>query len=93
MANLGGFDMLRTEYEGIKVMHDTKSIKVPEPICYGSADYNSFAVFEKLNLGGRADPALAGRKLAEMHADMPADMHAGMHADKPAGYQKHASDR
>lgn len=68
MANLGGFDMLRTEYEGIKVMHDTKSIKVPEPICYGSADYNSFAVFEKLNLGGRADPALAGRKLAEMHS-------------------------
>lgn len=69
MANLGGFDMLRTEYEGIKVMYQTNTIRVPKPICYGSADYNSFAVFEKLSLGGRADAALSGRKLAEMHTN------------------------
>ena len=68
MSNLGGFDMLRTEYEGVKVIYETQTIRVPQPICYGTADYNSFVVFEKLCMGGYGDAVVAGTKLAEMHS-------------------------
>jgi fructosamine-3-kinase len=67
VSGLSGFEMLRCEYEGIKEIYETKTIRVPKPICYGTADYNSFVVFEKLSLGGHADPSIAGVKLAEMH--------------------------
>jgi len=69
-GSLAQFDMLRAEYMGVKAMHDTHTIRVPEPICIGTADYNSFVVFEHLPMGGHGDPARAGRELAAMHRNL-----------------------
>ena len=67
-SDLSGFEMLRCEYEGIREIAETQTIKVPKPICYGTSEYNSFVIFEKLSLGGYGDPKLGGKKLAEMHS-------------------------
>ena len=66
-SDLSGFNMLHMEYEGIKEIFQTNTIKVPKPICYGTSDYTSFVVFEKLSLGGIGDPKVAAIKLADMH--------------------------
>eukprot|EP00607_Mallomonas_marina_P003002 CAMPEP_0182433710 /NCGR_PEP_ID=MMETSP1167-20130531/65032_1 /TAXON_ID=2988 /ORGANISM="Mallomonas Sp, Strain CCMP3275" /LENGTH=295 /DNA_ID=CAMNT_0024622735 /DNA_START=305 /DNA_END=1192 /DNA_ORIENTATION=- len=67
IGNMGSFDMLCAEYNGIKDMYNTKTIRVPKPICFGNEGYNSYAVFERLNLGGSGSGEAMGKKLAEMH--------------------------
>jgi fructosamine-3-kinase len=67
ISSASGYDMLKAEFEGIKEIHDSNTIKVPRPICYGISDYNAFVVFEKLRLGGYGDPSEGGRLLAKMH--------------------------
>jgi fructosamine-3-kinase len=67
ISNLGGFDMLRAEFNGVKDMFESDTIRVPEPICIGTTDANSYVVFEKLKMGGRGDAAAAGRDLARLH--------------------------
>ena len=68
MASAGsGYEMLNAEYLGIKEMYDSNTIRVPQPICRGSTDFNSFVVFEKLSMGGTSNPTEAGLKLAKMH--------------------------
>ena len=67
-AGIDGFDMLKCEYEGMKEIFNTNTIRVPKPICVGTFDYTSFVVFEKLSLGGLSRPELGGRKLAELHS-------------------------
>ena len=65
-----GYDMLNAEYLGIKEIYDSNTIRVPQPICIGSTDFNSFVVFEKISMGGRSSPTRAseaGRLLAKMH--------------------------
>jgi fructosamine-3-kinase len=59
--------MLNAEYEGIKEIYDTQTIRVPKPICCGTYDYSSYAVFERLNLGGSGDPKVKAEKLVAMH--------------------------
>lgn len=68
-SDLSRFEMLRCEFEGIREMSETKTIKVPKPICFGTSEYNSFVVFEKLSLGGCGDVKLGGEKLAQMHSN------------------------
>ena len=60
-SGLSGYFMLQSEYEGIKEMLETDSIRVPTPICVGTTDYNAYAVFEKLNIGGMGDASAAGK--------------------------------
>ena len=62
--------MLNAEFEGIKEMYNTNSIRVPKPTCVGTGDYSSYVVFERLSIGGFGDPADAGRKLAKMHKNV-----------------------
>ena len=45
----------------------TKTIKVPQPICVGVSDYESYAVFEKLSMGGYGRPETMAEKLAALH--------------------------
>jgi len=62
--------MLSAEFAGVKAMHEAKTIRVPEPLVFGSkSDYASgpFVVFEYLNIGGGGDGREMGRKLAQMH--------------------------
>lgn len=63
-------DMFAAESLGLEEMWSTKTIRVPQPICYGTADNSAYIVQEYLELGrssGNNAWEEMGRKLAEMH--------------------------
>lgn len=62
--------MLAAEYHGVLEMYNTKTIRVPKPICYDSTDRFSFLILENLNMTSRAgkkEYGLLGKNLAKMH--------------------------
>lgn len=62
--------MFEAEAAGLAEMAATGTIRVPEPLCTGTADGRAYIVLEHLELGGRAGPgsaAEAGRRLAALH--------------------------
>ncbi|KAJ1427697.1 Fructosamine/Ketosamine-3-kinase [Ochromonadaceae sp. CCMP2298] len=60
--------MLHAEYQGIKEIYSTNTMRVPQPICVGTADHDAYAVFEKVSMGGYGDPKRFATQLAAMHA-------------------------
>jgi len=62
-------DMFEAESEGLAEMAATDSIRVPRPLCYGTAGAEAYLVMEYIELGRhRGDGAAqAGRQLAQMH--------------------------
>lgn len=60
-------DMFEVEYLSLLEMAASRTIRVPEPICYGEADGQAFLVLEYLPLAGRPDAQLQGQQLAAMH--------------------------
>jgi fructosamine-3-kinase len=62
-------DMFEAEAEGLQEMAASKTVRVPEPVCYGSFDQQCFVVMEYLELSGSADMALFGQQLAAMHRE------------------------
>lgn len=57
--------MLAAEYHGVLEMYNTKTIRVPKPICYDSTDRFSFLILENLNMTSRAgkkEYGLLGKK-------------------------------
>ena len=76
ISGLNSLDMLRAEFFGVKEMYDTNTIRVPRPICYGEESYTTFAVFEKLSIGGYGSYEQMATKLASMHRSLsPNDMY------------------
>jgi fructosamine-3-kinase len=61
--------MFEAEAFGLKQMLITRTIRVPEPICWGIADNSSYLVMECLEFGRGTTQAWEemGRKLAAMH--------------------------
>jgi hypothetical protein len=62
-----GYDMLSAEYNGVLDMYNTRTIRVPKPVAFGSVDFDAFVVFEKLAMGGGGTGERMGRELAQMH--------------------------
>mmetsp|Transcript_101940 Transcript_101940/g.207183 ORF Transcript_101940/g.207183 Transcript_101940/m.207183 type:complete len:386 (-) Transcript_101940:665-1822(-) len=69
-----GYDMLRAEYEGVKAMADTSTIRVPAPIAFGThgesaSNSRAFALFEYLEFCGAGPNGQfeLGVALARMH--------------------------
>jgi len=60
-------DMFAAEAAGLKVLAESQTIKVPEPICFGANQHQSYIVTEYLSLKGQADQTLLGEQLAAMH--------------------------
>ena len=62
-------EMFAAEALGLKQMSATQTIVVPQPVCWGTAENNSYIVLQWLDLGGRGKQGWAemGRQLAEMH--------------------------
>lgn len=62
--------MFRGELEGLKAMHDTKTVLIPHPMAVGSTNSgHHFIVMEYLNmtsLNGKCSAEL-GSQLADMH--------------------------
>ncbi|NMG57113.1 fructosamine kinase family protein [Geitlerinema sp. P-1104] len=64
-------DMFIAEAVGVKEMWETHTIRVPKPICWGTAGNSAYLVMEYLDLQGRGGGSGVwqemGRKLAQMH--------------------------
>jgi protein-ribulosamine 3-kinase len=60
--------MFEAEAEGLREMAASRTVRVPEPVCYGEHDNQCYVVMEYLDLVGRQpDMRLFGRQLAQMH--------------------------
>ena len=62
-------EMFAAEALGLKQMHATQTITVPEPICWGTAGNSSYIVLQWLDLAGGNSQSWdeMGRQLAAMH--------------------------
>ncbi|WP_419546424.1 fructosamine kinase family protein [Microcystis sp.] len=61
--------MFAAEALGLKQIHATKTIRVPEPICWGIAEKSSYLVLEWLEFGGGDSQSWEkmGQNLARLH--------------------------
>ena len=60
-------DMFEAEAQGLMEMADTKTIMVPEPVCYGTIENQCYVVMQYLDLAGRPDSIVLAHQLAAMH--------------------------
>jgi fructosamine-3-kinase len=61
-------DMFEAEAAGLAEMADSATIRVPQPLCTGTAGPEAFIAMEYIELGSAGgDAAAAGRQLAAMH--------------------------
>ena len=69
LGTLAESERFRTEALSLKEIHQTQTIRVPEPICWGTLDLTSYLVMDFLELGGApaGGPEVLGKQLAAMH--------------------------
>lgn len=85
---VGESDMLKAEYLGIKEMADSKTIKVPTPIAFGTFEprNQAFVIFEYLEFtGGGSSQYQLGQNLARMHRKFSENGKFGFHVDNTIG--------
>ncbi len=63
----GRQDMFEAEVRGLQEMASSNSIKVPEPVCFGDDQSQSYIVLEYLDMGGLANQNVLAEQLAAMH--------------------------
>lgn len=66
-------EMFHAEALGLKQMSQTKTITIPQPICWGVVGNSSYIVLEWLNLSRGNNWLEMGRQLAMMHQQGTAD--------------------
>ncbi len=61
--------MFEAEYAGLKEMADSGSIRVPLPLCFGTAERQAYLVMEYIASGSSSDKSMQqfGQQLAAMH--------------------------
>ncbi len=59
--------MFEAEAAGLEEMAETGAIRVPRPLCTGTAGDQAYLVMEHIDFGGSGDSAAAGHQLAAMH--------------------------
>jgi fructosamine-3-kinase len=75
--------MFEAEAAGLQAIADTGTIRVPRPVCFGTADNHSYLVMEYLTLGGGRSAAALGEQLAAMHRHTAKQF--GFHVDNTIG--------
>ena len=60
-------DMFAAEARGLRELRDSRSLRVPEPLCHGTEAQSAWLVLEDLALGGNGSPTSLGLGLAAMH--------------------------
>ncbi len=78
-------DMFEAESEGLQALADTRTIRVPRPVCSGVSGDRSYLAMEFMEMGhgGRNGAEIAGRLLAAMHrVEQP---YFGWHRDNTIG--------
>lgn len=78
-------DMFEAEAEGLAEMARTQTIRVPTPICWGTAAGQAYLVLEYIPLGGSGTDVMErfGRELAAMHRTTQSRY--GWHRDNTIG--------
>jgi len=59
--------MFEAESRGLQEMASSNTIRVPESVCFGDDQKQSYIVLEYLDMAGRADQQVLGEQLAAMH--------------------------
>ena len=80
------YAMFEAEALGLREMSDTKTIRVPKPICWGTADGSCYIVMEYLPLGNSSRDSWyqMGQDLAAMH-QVTSDRGFGWQRDNTIG--------
>lgn len=80
------YAMFEAEALGLKEMADSQTIRVPRPICWGTADSSAYIVMEYLPLGGSSPDSWyrMGQDLAAMHR-VTSDREFGWRQDNTIG--------
>lgn len=62
-------EMFAAEAEGLQALRSTGTVRVPAPVCWGTAGESAYLVLEYLELGREteASAALLGAQLAQLH--------------------------
>jgi fructosamine-3-kinase len=78
-------EMFTAEAEGLREIAATRSVRVPEPVCWGEGGGHSYIVLEYVQLGAGSGQGLEplGRQLAAMHRTRGASF--GWHRDNTIG--------
>ncbi|HIK44979.1 MAG TPA: fructosamine kinase family protein [Leptolyngbyaceae cyanobacterium M65_K2018_010] len=78
--------MFEAEALGLQDIYDSQTIRVPRPICWGTADGTAYLVLEWLDFGSSQDPAwaLMGQQLAALHR-VSSDRGFGWHQNNTIG--------
>lgn len=78
--------MFEAEALGLREIHQTRTIRVPQPICWGTADGSSYLVLEWIELGGGDAQAWEkmGQQLAALHR-VSSPQGFGWHQDNTIG--------
>ncbi len=78
-------EAFQVEQLALQEMADTKTIRVPKPICGGTADGRAFLVLEHIEMGspGQGSQRRAGEQLANMHRNRGRAF--GWHRDNTIG--------
>jgi fructosamine-3-kinase len=85
-------DMFEAESDGLEVMAQTQTIRVPQPICKGLSNGQSYFAMEFVEMrhGGQDGAALAGQQLAAMHRVTQAQF--GWYRDNTIGSTHQSND-
>ena len=79
--------MFAAEHDGLKEMYDSQTIRVPQPLCYGTAGAEAYIVMEWLDLGSSRSATQwqhMGQQLAAMH-QVTSEQGYGWHRDNTIG--------
>lgn len=60
-------EMFEAEAEGLQELKNSKTLRVPEPLCWGADDSTAYLVMEDLQLGGQGDATVLATGLANLH--------------------------
>ncbi|KAL0483398.1 protein-ribulosamine 3-kinase [Acrasis kona] len=66
----GAYEMFQSEMEGLQVMYNTKTIRVPKPICCCQSSEGALLVLENIEMSGRVDKkiqVMLGEQIANLH--------------------------
>lgn len=77
-------DMFEAEHDGLAEIAATQTIRVPRPICTGTAQNTAYIVLEHIPMGSSGDPAQMGEQLAKLHRHGTAKQY-GWHRDNTIG--------
>ena len=67
LNSAGQLAMFEAEARGLQELLDSRTLRVPQPVCWGENGESAWLVMEDLQLGGQGKGAELGRGLAAMH--------------------------